>query len=184
MKKKITIIGAGPGGLAAAMLLLSKGYAVNIYEKECSVGGRTGRFLLGDYIFDIGSTFLMLPQYIERIFRLAGKNIHDYVEITPLDPLYRLKFEDGTEFYPSMDLEKTISEIKRVFPDQVENYLRFQHDEQYRFNRIERCFKIPYNNLYDFLRPSFIEALPQMNISGSLRGRLEKYFTNENMRLA
>ncbi|MBF0567447.1 MAG: phytoene desaturase [Nitrospirae bacterium] len=184
MKKKIAIIGAGPGGLAAAMLLLSRGYEVAVYERGGTVGGRTGRFLLGDYIFDIGPTFLMLPRYMEEIFRLAGKNIHDYVEITPLDPLYRLRFDDGTEFYPSMDTEKTISEIKRVFAGQADNYLRFRHDERYRFNRIERCFKTPYNSLTDFLRPSFIEALPQMNVSGSLIGRLEKYFTNEKMRLA
>ncbi|KWT91811.1 phytoene desaturase family protein [Candidatus Magnetominusculus xianensis] len=184
MKKKITIIGAGPGGLAAAMLLLSKGYEVDIYEKEAAVGGRTGRFFLGDYIFDIGPTFLMLPQYMEEIFRLSGRNLHDYVEITPLDPLYRLKFEDGTEFYPSMDMQKTLSEIKRVFPDQLENYLRFRHDEHYRFNRIERCFKSSYDSVFDFFRPSFLEALPQMDAAGSLRGRLEKYFTEEKMRLA
>ncbi|MBF0488506.1 MAG: phytoene desaturase [Nitrospirae bacterium] len=184
MKKKIAIIGAGPGGLAAAMLLLNKGYEVAIFEKETAVGGRTGRFLLGDYIFDIGPTFLMLPQYMEEIFRLAGRNIHDYVEITPLDPLYRLRFADGTEFYPSTDIQKILSEIQRVFPGQVENYMRFRHDEHYRFNRIERCFKRPYDSVYDFLRPTFLEALPQMDITGSLRDRLEKYFTNEKMRLA
>ncbi|MBF0555975.1 MAG: phytoene desaturase [Nitrospirae bacterium] len=184
MKKKIAIIGAGPGGLAAAMLLLNKGYEVAIFEKETAVGGRTGRFLLGNYIFDIGPTFLMLPQYMEEIFRLAGRNIHDYVEITPLDPLYRLRFADGTEFYPSTDIQKTLSEIQRVFPGQVENYMRFRHDEHYRFNRIERCFKTPYDSVYDFLRPVFMEALPQMDITGSLRDRLEKYFTDEKMRLA
>ncbi len=168
----------------AAMLLLSKGYDVAIYEKEPAVGGRTGRLLLDDYIFDIGPTFLMLPQYMEEVFRLSGRNIHDYVEITPLDPLYRLKFEDGTEFYPSTNTQKTLSEINRLFPEEAANYLRFQQDDQYRFNRIERCFKLPYDSIYDFLRPGFIEALPQMDIMGSLRGRLEKYFTNEKMRLA
>lgn len=184
MRKKIAIIGAGPGGLSTAMLLLSKGYDVSIYEKEAAVGGRTGRFFLGDYIFDIGPTFLMLPQYMEEIFRLSGKNIHDYVEITPLDPLYRLKFADATEFYPSADMNKTLAEIKRAFPGEAENYLRFRHDEQYRFNRIEHCFKRPYDSLFDFLRPAFLEALPQMDVHNSLQGRLEKYFTNEKMRLA
>ncbi|MBF0517922.1 MAG: phytoene desaturase, partial [Nitrospirae bacterium] len=184
MNKKITVIGAGPGGLASAMLLLSRGYQVAIYEKEASVGGRSGRFTLGDFTFDIGPTFLMLPQYMEEIFRLCGKNIHDYVEITPLDPLYRLIFEDGTEFYPSMVLQQTLAEIKRAFAGQLDNYLKFRHDEQYRFNRIERCFKTPYDSLFDFLKPAFLEALPQMDITGSLRDRIEKYFTDERMRLA
>lgn len=184
MKKKVAIIGAGPGGLTSAMLLLSRGYEVDIYEKDPAVGGRTGRFLLGDYLFDIGPTFLMLPGYIEEIFRLAGRNIHDYVEVTPLDPLYRLSYDDGTEFNPSPDMQKTMTEIKRVMPGELDNYLRFRHDESYRFNRIERSFKIPYCSLYDFLRPAFIEALPQMDVSGSLQGRLQKYFSDEKMRLA
>ncbi|MBF0606450.1 MAG: phytoene desaturase family protein [Candidatus Magnetobacterium sp. LHC-1] len=184
MKKRIVVVGAGPGGLATAMLLLRQGYDVTVYEKAASVGGRTGRHIIGDYIFDIGPTFLMLPQFIEELFALAGRNIRDYAELIPLDPLYRLRFDDGTEFYPSTDTEKTIAEINRLFPDEVDNYRRFMRNEGYRYGRIERCFKVPYDNLYDFLRPHFIEALPQMDVTGTLRRRLEGYFSNDKMRLA
>ncbi len=170
--------------MAAAMLLLYKGYDVTVYEKEKSVGGRTGRLIIDDYVFDIGPTFLMMPQYMEGLFTLAGADLKDYVEIKALDPLYRLKFDDGTEFFPSTNTDKTIAEIRRLFPAEVDNYLKFKELEHYRFRRIERCFKEPYDSLYDFLRPHFIEALPQMDVFNTLRNRLEKYFTDEKMRLA
>ncbi|MBF0537844.1 MAG: phytoene desaturase, partial [Nitrospirae bacterium] len=118
------------------------------------------------------------------VFALAGKDIRDYVEIKPLDPLYRLRFDDGTEFHPSTDTEKTIAEIQRLFPGEVDNYLRFMRNEGYRYRRIERCFKVPYDSVYDFLSPHFIEALPQMEITGTLRERLEGYFRHDKMRLA
>ena len=65
--KKIIIIGAGPGGLAAGMLLASKGYKVKIYEKETIVGGRNGYITLGDYTFDIGPTFFMMKRTMSSL---------------------------------------------------------------------------------------------------------------------
>lgn len=53
MNKSITIIGAGPGGLTAGMLLASEGYKVNIFEKQNFIGGRTSTFTMGDYTFDL-----------------------------------------------------------------------------------------------------------------------------------
>ena len=74
LNKKVIIIGAGPGGLSAGMLLSSKGYSVDIYEKEDKVGGRNSFFKLGEYTFDIGPTFLMMKDVLEGIFEASGKN--------------------------------------------------------------------------------------------------------------
>ena len=62
--KKIIIVGAGPGGLSAGMLLASKGYDVKIYEKEAIIGGRNGFITLGEYTFDIGPTFFMMKDIL------------------------------------------------------------------------------------------------------------------------
>ena len=59
-KKKIVIIGAGPGGLTAGMILAHRGFDVHIYEKDAIVGGRNALIKLGDYSFDTGPTFLMM----------------------------------------------------------------------------------------------------------------------------
>lgn len=179
--KTVIIIGAGPGGLATAMLLAHKGYKVTIYEKEQNIGGRSASFDLNGYTFDIGPTFLMLPQFLEELFTLVGKDVNNYVEILPLDPLYRVIFPDGTKFHPSTNTDKTIAEIERLFPGEGENYRRFKRAEGYRYKKIEHCFKVPYNRLYEMARPSFIEALPYMDVFNTLNTRLKKYFKNDKL---
>ncbi|WP_367542917.1 phytoene desaturase family protein, partial [Terribacillus saccharophilus] len=75
-KKKVAIIGAGPGGLTAGMLLAAKGYNVEIYEKNEVIGGRTSRLKQGEFQFDLGATFFMMPQLLEELFEEAGRNLN------------------------------------------------------------------------------------------------------------
>ena len=97
-KTKIIVIGAGPGGLSAAMILAHRGYDVVVYEKQNFVGGRTSPVTIGDFTFELGPTFVMLPQAFEDVFSKAGRKISDYLEMKQLDTLYRLKFGDGRNF--------------------------------------------------------------------------------------
>ena len=73
--KKVIIVGAGPGGLASAMILSHRGYDVTMYEKANKVGGRTSPIKVDEYTFDLGPTFVMLPQIFEEVFDMSGKNI-------------------------------------------------------------------------------------------------------------
>ena len=68
MKKKIIIIGSGPGGLASAMILSKRGFDVTVYERKSVVGGRTSPIKTDGFTFDVGPTFVMLPQVFEEIF--------------------------------------------------------------------------------------------------------------------
>ncbi|WP_375104225.1 FAD-dependent oxidoreductase [Paenibacillus sp. RS8] len=89
---RVAVVGGGPGGLAAAMLLAADGYDVAVYEKQEVVGGRSGELRLGDYQFDRGATFLMMPHLLEELFASAGRSLKDYVNLKELDPLYSLHF--------------------------------------------------------------------------------------------
>lgn len=79
--KKIAIVGAGPGGLAAAMLLARRGYKVEVFEKQPYIGGRTSKIELGKYKFDMGPTFLNMLYIAEEIFELTGRKLQNYVVI-------------------------------------------------------------------------------------------------------
>src|ERR1700688_513838 len=92
MPKRVLIVGAGPGGLAAAMLLARAGAAVRIMERRSQVGGRT--FPLGGdgFTFGLGPTFFLSPRVLEEIFAAAGRDLRREAPMVRLDPQYRLVF--------------------------------------------------------------------------------------------
>ena len=182
--KKVIIVGAGPGGLSAGMLLASKGYSVDIYEREDRVGGRNSFFRLGDYTFDIGPTFLMMKDVLEDIFIKSGKRLDDFVETVQLDPMYRLKFGDGRELYPSPDREKMKQTMEAFFPGSFNGYLKYLEKEEKKYNRLIPCLSIPYGKLSDFFSKNLVYALPYLDAHTSLYNVLSRYFDDPDTRIA
>ena len=181
-KKKIIIIGAGPGGLSAAMLLASKGFDVEVFEKDSEPGGRNKPIRLGEYTFDTGPTFLLMKFYLDKIFELSGKDIDNYLEFIKLDPMYRLVFRDK-EARISSDPEKMKAEISRLFPGYEEGYERFLKKEEKKFWKLYPCLQKDYGKLRRYLHPDFIKALPHLSLTRSVWSVLGDYFLPEDLRL-
>jgi phytoene desaturase len=119
-RPRIAIIGAGPGGLAAAMLLAASGARVTVFEKDEVVGGRTRTLTTSDgYRFDLGPTFFLYPRILQEIFRRCGSELEAEVELRKLDPQYRLVFEGAggpTQLDASSDLDRMEAEIAKFSP--------------------------------------------------------------------
>ena len=92
MSKDVIIIGAGPGGLASAILLAAAGVKVKVLERLPTVGGRTSTIEADGFKFDLGPTFFLYPRVLEEIFAAAGTSLRDEVEMVRLDPQYRIIF--------------------------------------------------------------------------------------------
>src|SRR6201994_4564332 len=95
-KKHVVVVGAGPGGLAAAMLLSARGFRVQVFEKQATVGGRNAEVALGDFRFDLGPTFLMMKFLLDELFAEGGRRSSDYLQFRKLDPMYSLNFPGKT----------------------------------------------------------------------------------------
>ncbi len=184
MEKKVIIVGAGPGGLTAGMLLASKGYKVDIYEKEQVVGGRNAFYKLGDYTFDIGPTFFMMKDVLETVFKKCGKKLEDFVEVIRLDPLYRLKFADGRELYPSPDKEKMKETMENFAPGSFNGYLQYLKKEEKKYEKLLPCLSIPYGKVSDFFSMHLLSAIPYLDAHTSLYSVLSRYFDDPETRLA
>lgn len=184
MNKKIAIIGAGPGGLTAGMLLAHRGYQVEVFEKDARVGGRNAAIKLGDYTFDTGPTFLMLLETLEQTFRDAGRDMNKLLDLRRLEPMYRLRFHGSGDFFPVSDEQKMVAEVERVFPGDGRNYLRFREQEGKKFQRVYPCLKVPYDSLLSYLKPRFLKAIPRLDPFASVYGRLASYFEHDDLRIA
>ncbi len=119
------IIGAGPGGLAAAINLAGLGVEVTVVEKEATPGGRMRGLTMGDYQVDTGPSIMQLPQIVESIFRRAGKRIEDYVTLVRTAENTRLHFWDGTHLDTHWDQQKMKAELARLNPALVPAYERW-----------------------------------------------------------
>ena len=107
-RSKVAVIGAGLGGLSAAISLRAAGYDVEIFEKNDRIGGKLNLLEKDGYTFDLGPSIFTLPQFFEDLFKRAGKKMEDYVQLDAVTPHWRNFFEDGTtvDLYQENDLMK------------------------------------------------------------------------------
>lgn len=183
MKKKIAIVGAGPGGLAAAMLLTAKGYDVTVYEKQHYIGGRTSEIRLGDYKFDMGPTFLNMLYIAEEIFELTGRNIRDYVELHDLNPMYELIFHDK-RLKMTRDQQEMLRQIGEIFPGNEEGYKKYLHETQHKLEKLAPVLQMPMNRTTDLLKPKVLRALPELELGKTLMDKLGEYFHHEDLKIS
>ncbi len=127
MSKKLraAVIGSGFGGLAAAIRLQSSGFDTTLFEKRDQPGGRAYVFRDNGFTFDAGPTVITAPHCLEELFELSGRKLSDYVELLPVQPFYRLCWDDGYRFDYDGDLQKTMSQINDRSPADVEGYQNF-----------------------------------------------------------
>jgi len=178
----VIIVGAGPGGLTAAMILAHRGLRVTVFEAQNRVGGRNSELVLGPYHFDVGPTFLMLKPILNEVIEEAGRNPSD-LPCHPLTPLYRLVFNDR-ELEVSSDPDAMTAEIARVFPGRESLYARFKTREKARFHRLYPCLQKSYHRLITFLHPDFLLAIPHLSLGHSLFDVTYRYFGDETLALA
>src|SRR5215213_8258650 len=114
--KRVAVVGAGMGGLAAAIRLRLMGLDVEVFEKNGQLGGRVGRLQEAGFTFDTGPTLLLMTDVYRDLFRAAGRDLDDEIDLVPLDPNYRVHFGDGDSMEVSSNLPSLIPELERVEP--------------------------------------------------------------------
>jgi phytoene desaturase len=181
--KNIVVVGAGPGGLTAAMLLASRGFKVTVFEKAGEVGGRNAPIRLGDFKFDTGPTFLMMKFTLDDVFAASGLRTDDYFDARRLEPMYRLCFDDS-ETYAWNDTGRMRDEITQKFPGEEAGYDRFSAREPTRFQKVYATLARDYCSPLSMLNGTLLRALPHLAIGRSLMDEISTYFKPEKLRLS
>jgi phytoene desaturase len=177
------VIGAGFGGLAAAVRLGVKGYKVTVVDKLDGPGGRGYVFRQDGFTFDAGPTIITAPFVYEELWTLCGKKMSDDVTLNSLDPFYKIRFDDGTIFKASGDSDFMRAQIERIEPKDVAGYDRFMKASK-------AIFDVAYTQLVDvpFHEISLlVSSAPDLIRLGgylSVYHKVAQFFTNENLRIA
>lgn len=119
------VVGAGFGGIALAIRLQAMGFQVTLVDNRDKPGGRAYVYEEDGYKFDGGPTVITDPDCLKELFDLSGKNMDNYVTLMPVDPFYRLQWEDGEVFDYNNDTDFLEKQIAERNSDDVKGYHKF-----------------------------------------------------------
>ena len=183
-RKSVLIVGAGPGGLAAAMMLAKAGLDVHVVERLPHVGGRCSAIEERGFRFDLGPTFFLYPKVLERIFKLVGRDLRTEVPMVRLDPQYRIAFGGGGELNCTPDVAKLEAEVAKLSPADAPNVKRFLDDNRVKMEKFRPCLERPFSGWKDIVRWQLMKLFPTLKPWRSLDSELGRYFKDERVRLA
>jgi phytoene desaturase len=195
------VVGSGPGGLATALLLAASGVSVTVYEKDSVIGGRTQRLSIqserGDFHFDTGPTFFLMPYVLDEIFRAAGTTLEEAVDLKRLDPMYRLVFggvpgmpdaTSGTKQELTVDCTQDLAEMARriakIEPADGAAFTAMIAANKAKLAAFEPVLRKPFRSALDVMDPSMLKALPHLAPTQSVHAWLAKRFKNPHVRMA
>lgn len=177
---KAVIIGAGLGGLSAAVSLAAEGYSVEVFEKNDKVGGKLNVIEQEGFRFDLGPSILILPQVFESLFRRAGANMAEYVGLQEVRPHWRNFFEDGSVMDLSPDMRLMEQQLEKGEPG--ERFYAFLEYSREQYQRIAKgYFARGYDTLAEFLR-GYGTDLRTIDFTGSMDGAAGKYIEGRKLR--
>ena len=180
-RKQVCIVGAGPGGLANAMLMAQAGAKVTLFERADRVGGRCSAIEADGFRFDTGPTFFLYPRVLEEIFQSVGRNLWRDVPMTRLDPQYRLEFGAGGRIDATPDLQRMHAEIARIAPQDADSFARFMDENRTKLERFRPILESPFNGMLDLLRPSVLKAVPWVRPWRSVADDLGQHFSDPRL---
>ena len=128
------VIGAGLGGLAAAMRLGAKGYRVTVLDRLDGPGGRGSAIWQDGHRFDLGPTIVTVPQVFRELWEACGRDFDADVELRSMDPFYEIRWPDGSVFTACQDTEAMHAEVARLSPGDAKGYDKFLKDSEARYS--------------------------------------------------
>lgn len=182
-QRRVVIVGAGPGGLAAAMLLAKSGIDVTVVDKRQVVGGRTSTMEQDGFRFDVGPTFFLYPKVLREIFESVGYDFDKVVPMTRLDPQYRLVFGGGGELLATPNVERMEREIAAISPEDARRFHHFITHNRTKLEKFLPFLQSPFESWRDLLKPDMMKLLPLLAPWRSLDSDLQVHFKDERIRL-
>jgi phytoene desaturase len=183
--KKVIIIGAGIGGMSAALYLRMLGYNVTIIEKNYNVGGKMNKIIEDGFSFDLGPTVITMPFVIENLFKNCNENINDYLNLLPIDPACRYFWSDGLIFDAFHNKIKLNEEISKIFTQDSSSFKNFLNEikdlyeatkDVFLFNKFEG-----FKEFFKFKNLKMITKLHKFKMNKTVFKSLKEIFIDQKL---
>jgi phytoene desaturase len=183
--KKDVIIGAGVAGIATAIRLAVKGYAVEVFEANATPGGKLVEINNSGFRFDAGPSLLTIPQYIDELFELAGKDPAQYFQYQQLDIICKYFYADGTKLTAFADQAQFEKEVADIIGEPVTALQKQRNNSRTIYQLTNPIFlERAFNGLKSLFNKEAICALinlPKLDTARTMHHANQSFFEDERM---
>ena len=184
MREKVIVIGAGMGGLSAAIRLQLAGYNVEIYEKNQTPGGKMSQIKAEGYTFDVGPTIVMMPDLYCSLFELAGKNPEDYFHLKRLEPMYDAYFK--AEVYRKYTITSDLVELMKMNEglgqETALGFLQYLSEMYKRYQvAVESFITKPFRYARDIYNPKMLREVLKLKTFNSAEAMMASFIPNKDL---
>lgn len=182
---RVIVIGAGVGGLTAAIHLAKQGMQVVVVEKNSRPGGRCDRISREGHHFDTGPTLLVMPLLYESEFNALGTSIFKSLDLQRVDPTYHLVFDDGSQLAITSDMNSMREQLERFEPGSFQGLLRYMDEGERHYQLgIEKLVYPDFRKASDFFNIENIPLLYQVKPFMKHYSNMSNYFDNPRLKAA
>jgi phytoene desaturase len=180
----VVVIGAGVGGLAAAIRLAAKGWRVTVLERLERVGGKLNLLEDAGFRFDTGPSLVTLPWVFEDLYAAAGERLEDHLELIRLEPVCRYFYPDGSSFDASADLPTMTRNLETFSAGGGEDFNAFFGHAARAWRGSRKPFlESTISNPFDFVK----DGVPWTDLMAllpfpTLHGLAARYFEDDRLR--
>ncbi len=185
MRPPVAIVGAGLGGLSAAIHLRLAGHEVTIFESQPQVGGRANSIVRDGFSFDTGPSLLNYPWVFEELFAAAGRRLQDYVTLLPVDPSVQFRWRDGSSLSLSSNLQRLLAGFERIEPGCAPALMAFLRDAGAKYHTaFEKLVTRNEDNPFTWISRLSLTELKRSGVWHSLDRELRRFFKSRHIREA
>ena len=181
MNEKVIIIGSGFSSLSSACYLSKKGYQVEVFEKNESLGGRARQFKKDGFTFDMGPSWYWMPDIFEKYFNDFDKSVSDYYNLKKLDPAYRVYFGKNDFIEIEDNLEKISKTFEEVEKGASKNLIKFMTEAKNNYSvAMEKVVYKPGKSILELVTIGTIKRLRYFTTN--IKSEVSRYFKNNKLR--
>ncbi len=181
--KKVVVIGAGLGGMSAAISLASAGFEVEIFEKNSHAGGKLNRFQKDGFSFDLGPSIFTLPHIFRQLFTTAGKEMKEYVQIVPVRPHWRNFFEDQTVLDLDPDPRIMAEQLAKLGPGLEQQFEKFLDYSKKQYHAVNSAyFRSGADTVWEMLASCPPWRVLRLDLMHTMAGAIEKRIREPHLR--